>query len=71
MKYTLIMILSLAGGQTAEQPASMVECDLVADALSKGELVQIDASDGLQYRVLSSQCRWKLEISPCDCEVTQ
>jgi hypothetical protein len=57
MTLTLVMILHLAGGQLAEQPASIMECQLVAEALSKGQLVEIDATDGHRYRVLQAECQ--------------
>lgn len=57
MTLTLIMVLHLAGGQLAEQPASVMECQLVSEALSQGQLVEIDATDGHRYRVLQAECQ--------------
>lgn len=69
MTFTLVMILHLAGGQLAEQPASIMECQLVAEALSKGELVEIDAADGHRYRVLQAECRMSDAYhGPCEME---
>lgn len=56
MTLSLVMILHLAGGQLAEQPASIMECQLVAEALARSELVEIDADDGRRYRVLEAEC---------------
>jgi hypothetical protein len=66
MSFTLVMILTLAGGQLAEQPASIMECQIVSDALSKGELVEIDASDGHRYRVLEAECRMAEMTDACE-----
>jgi hypothetical protein len=68
MTLTLVMILHLAGGQLAEQPASIMECQLVAEALSKGELVEIDAADGHRYRVLEAECRMAEMTDGCEME---
>ena len=66
---TLIMVLALSGGRIAEQPASLLECEMVADALSKGETVQIDADDGHTYTVLASQCHLSDAYEgPCEME---
>jgi hypothetical protein len=54
---TLVMILFLAGGTIAEQPASIMECQLVTEALARNELVEIDATDGHRYRVLEAECQ--------------
>lgn len=68
MTLTLVMILTLAGGQLAEQPASVMECQLVAEALSKGELVEIDADDGHRYRVIEAECRMAEMTDACEME---
>ena len=66
MTLTLVMILHLAGGQLAVQPASVLECQLVAESLAKGELVKIDADDGHRYRVLEAECRMAEMTDACD-----
>jgi len=68
MTLTFVMILTLAGGQLAEQPASIMECQLVTEALSKGELIEIDASDGHRYRVLEAECRMAEIADACEME---
>jgi hypothetical protein len=46
-----------------------MECQLVAEALSKGELVEIDAADGHRYRVLQAECRMSDAYhGPCEME---
>jgi hypothetical protein len=57
MTITLVMILHLMGGQLAEQPASVMECQLVTEALARNELVEIDADDSRRYRVLEAECQ--------------
>jgi len=68
MTLTLIMVLHLAGGQLAEQPASIMECQIVYEALSKGQLVEIDADDGRRYRVLEAECRMSEITDECETE---
>lgn len=66
---TLIMVLLLADGQLAEQPVSIAECELVTDALSRGEVVKIDADDGKTYEVTSAECTWRVDDrydGPCE-----
>lgn len=61
----LTMVLLLSDGQLAEQPASVLECQMVTDALSRGELVKIDADDGRTYTVTQAECRWQYH-GPCE-----
>lgn len=70
MNLTLVMILFLAGGTIAEQPASIMECQLVAEALERREHVEIDASDGRRYTVVEAECRWGEQpySGPCEME---
>jgi hypothetical protein len=68
MTLTLVMILHLAGGQLAEQPASIMECQLVAEALARNEVVEIDADDGHRYRVLEAECRMAEMADACEME---
>lgn len=66
----LTMVLLLSDGQLAEQPASIMECQLVAEALSRREHVEIDASDGRRYTVVEAECRWGEQpySGPCEME---
>ena len=69
MTLTLVMILRLAGGTIAEQPASIMECQLVAEALARHELVEIDADDGNRYRVIDAECLMSdVYHGPCEME---
>ena len=68
MTLTLVMILHLAGGQLAEQPASVLECQLVTEALARNEVVEIDADDGRRYRVLEAQCQMAEMADACEGE---
>lgn len=66
----LTMVLLLSDGQLAEQPASVLECEMVTDALSRGSLVHIDATDGRTYVVTQAECRWAEQPyhGPCEME---
>jgi len=67
MTLTLVMILRLASGQIAEQPASIAECEMVEAALTRGELVEIDADDGYRHRVIGAECRLSdAYVGPCE-----
>lgn len=71
MTLSLVMILHLASGQLAEQPASIMECQLVAEALARSELVEIDADDGKRHTVVEAECRWGEQpyySGPCEME---
>lgn len=64
----LTMVLLLSDGQLAEQPASIMECQLVTEALARQELVEIDADDGRRYRVLEAECRMAADAYHGPCE---
>ena len=66
----LTMVLLLSDGQLAEQPASIMECQLVAEALARSDLVEIDADDGRRYTVVEAECRWGEQpySGPCEME---
>lgn len=68
MNLILTMVLLLSDGQLAEQPASVMECQLVAEALSRKELVEIDADDGKRHTVVEAECRWAEQTYSGPCE---
>lgn len=67
----LTMVLLLSDGQLAEQPASIMECQLVAEALARQELVEIDADDGRRHTVVDAECRWGEQPYSGPCEMEQ
>lgn len=74
MKLIILMTLLLSSGELAQQEVPESHCIAVSDAMSKGETVEIDGTDGQRHVVVSALCELAIVADdgaydgPCEVE---